>query len=64
MASIKASSFFVPPATEYAKAGLRWLGHEPRCTPYWPHSIIWGLLYSLPEFCSRFMAPGLLSQDQ
>ncbi|MFS7983876.1 putative very-long-chain 3-oxoacyl-CoA reductase [Helianthus anomalus] len=64
MASIKTSSFFVPPPTEYAKAGLRWLGHEPRCTPYWPHSIIWGLLYSLPEFCSRFMAPGLLSQDQ
>ncbi|KAJ0779911.1 putative very-long-chain 3-oxoacyl-CoA reductase [Helianthus annuus] len=50
MASIKRSSFFVPSATGYAKAGLRWLGHEPRCTPYWPHSIIWGLLYSLPEF--------------
>ncbi|KAL8254302.1 hypothetical protein R6Q59_032523 [Mikania micrantha] len=50
MASIKRSSFFVPSATGYAKAGLRWLGHDPRCTPYWPHSVIWGLLYSLPEF--------------
>ncbi|KAI7735515.1 hypothetical protein M8C21_017873, partial [Ambrosia artemisiifolia] len=50
MASIKRSSFFVPSATGYAKAGLRWLGHEPRCTPYWPHSVIWSLLYSLPEF--------------
>ncbi|KAI3694169.1 hypothetical protein L1987_77130 [Smallanthus sonchifolius] len=50
MASIKRSSFFVPSATRYAKAGLRCLGHEPRCTPYWPHSIIWSLLHSLPEF--------------
>ncbi|KAL8249947.1 hypothetical protein R6Q59_006815 [Mikania micrantha] len=50
MASIKRSSFFVPSVTGYAKAGLRWLGHEPRCTPYWPHSLIWGLLYTLPEF--------------
>ncbi|KAL8230100.1 hypothetical protein R6Q57_015000 [Mikania cordata] len=50
MASIKRSSFFVPSATGYAKAGLRWLGQEPRCTPYWPHSLIWGLLYMLPEF--------------
>lgn len=50
MASIKRSSFFVPSATGYAKAGLRWLGHEPRCTPYWPHSVIWALLNSLPEF--------------
>ncbi|GJR63253.1 very-long-chain 3-oxoacyl-CoA reductase 1-like protein [Tanacetum coccineum] len=49
MASIKRSSFFVPSASGYAKAGLRWLGHEPRCTPYWPHSVIWALLYSLPE---------------
>nr|XP_043606296.1 very-long-chain 3-oxoacyl-CoA reductase 1-like [Erigeron canadensis] len=50
MASIKRSSFFVPSATGYAKAGLRWLGHEPRCTPYWPHSLVWALLDSLPEF--------------
>ncbi|XP_076889333.1 very-long-chain 3-oxoacyl-CoA reductase 1-like [Bidens hawaiensis] len=58
MASIKRSSFFVPSATGYAKAGLRWLGHEPRCTPYWPHSIIWGLLYSLPEFAVDFWRLG------
>ncbi|KAL7607699.1 very-long-chain 3-oxoacyl-CoA reductase 1 [Lactuca sativa] len=50
MASIKRSSFFVPSPTGYAKAGLRWLGHDPRCTPYWPHSVIWALLNSLPEF--------------
>ncbi|PWA39102.1 beta-ketoacyl reductase 1 [Artemisia annua] len=32
MASTKRSSFFVASASGYAKAGLRWLGHKPRCT--------------------------------
>ncbi|PWA35463.1 hypothetical protein CTI12_AA609240 [Artemisia annua] len=36
-------------ASGYAKAGLRWLGPEPRCTTYWPQAIIWALLYKLPE---------------
>ncbi|EXB82453.1 Estradiol 17-beta-dehydrogenase 12 [Morus notabilis] len=49
MASIKRSSFFVPSTDGYARAGLRWIGYEPRCTPYWPHSILWSLLYALPE---------------
>ncbi|XP_037497766.1 very-long-chain 3-oxoacyl-CoA reductase 1 isoform X1 [Jatropha curcas] len=49
MASIKRSSFFVPSTDGYARAGLRWIGYEPRCTPYWPHSFIWGLLHALPE---------------
>ncbi|MBA0644378.1 hypothetical protein Goklo_028548, partial [Gossypium klotzschianum] len=49
MASIKRSSFFVPSTDGYARAAMRWIGYEPRCTPYWPHSILWGLAYSLPE---------------
>ncbi|XWS34668.1 hypothetical protein CRYUN_Cryun21dG0057300 [Craigia yunnanensis] len=49
MASIKRSSFFVPSADGYARAAMRWIGYEPRCTPYWPHSILWGLANSLPE---------------
>ncbi|XP_030541934.1 very-long-chain 3-oxoacyl-CoA reductase 1 [Rhodamnia argentea] len=49
MASIRRSSFFVPSAEGYARAALRWIGHEPRCTPYWPHSLLWGLARSLPE---------------
>ncbi|KAK4264990.1 hypothetical protein QN277_026100 [Acacia crassicarpa] len=49
MASIKRSSFFVPSTDGYARAGMRWIGYEPRCTPYWPHSILWVLAYSLPE---------------
>ncbi|KAK4392924.1 Very-long-chain 3-oxoacyl-CoA reductase 1 [Sesamum angolense] len=26
-----------------------WIGYEPRCTPYWPHSLLWALASSLPE---------------
>ncbi|CAK9161740.1 unnamed protein product [Ilex paraguariensis] len=50
MASIKRSSFFVPSTDGYARAAMRWIGYEPRCTPYWPHSLLWGLANSLPEF--------------
>ncbi|XP_008808147.1 very-long-chain 3-oxoacyl-CoA reductase 1-like [Phoenix dactylifera] len=49
MASIKRSSFFVPSADAYARAALRWIGYKPRCTPYWPHSLLWCLLSMLPE---------------
>ncbi|KAG9446338.1 hypothetical protein H6P81_012466 [Aristolochia fimbriata] len=49
LASIKRSSFFVPSSEGYARAALRWIGYEPRCTPYWPHSVMWFLSYSLPE---------------
>ncbi|KAK7280924.1 hypothetical protein RIF29_08499 [Crotalaria pallida] len=49
MASIRRSSFFVPSTDGYAKAGVRWIGYEPRCTPYWPHTLLWALAYSLPE---------------
>ncbi|VFQ58575.1 unnamed protein product [Cuscuta campestris] len=49
MASIKRSSFFVPSTDGYARAALGWIGYEPRCTPYWPHSLLWALLSSLPE---------------
>ncbi|GMH01535.1 hypothetical protein Nepgr_003374 [Nepenthes gracilis] len=49
MASIRRSSFFVPSADGYAKVGIRHIGYEPRCTPYWPHSLIWGFTCSVPE---------------
>ena len=50
MASIKRSSFFVPSTDGYARAALRWIGYEPRCTPYWPHTLLWALAYSIPEW--------------
>ncbi|KAJ6318885.1 hypothetical protein OIU76_014277 [Salix suchowensis] len=49
MASIRRSSFWVPSSDCYARAGLRAIGYEPRCTPYWPHSLLWGLIQLLPE---------------
>lgn len=49
MASIRRSSFFVPSTDGYAKAGVKWIGYEPRCTPYWPHTLLWAVARSLPE---------------
>ncbi|KAL6520189.1 Very-long-chain 3-oxoacyl-CoA reductase 1 [Orobanche minor] len=49
MASIKRSSFFVPSTDVYARAALRWIGYAPRCTPYWPHTILWAVANLLPE---------------
>lgn len=50
MASIKRSSFFVPSTDGYARAGVKWIGYEPRCTPYWPHTLLWAVACSLPEY--------------
>ncbi|KAI3902618.1 hypothetical protein MKW92_050536 [Papaver armeniacum] len=49
MASIRRASLVVPSTDGYARAAMRWIGYEPRCTPYWPHSVIWTLVYMLPE---------------
>eukprot|EP00249_Psilotum_nudum_P004347 c17867_g1_i1 orf=282-1256(+) len=49
LASIKKSSFFVPSPDTFARCAIRWIGYEPRCTPYWPHSILWWLVSFLPE---------------
>ncbi|XP_057827236.1 very-long-chain 3-oxoacyl-CoA reductase 1 [Cryptomeria japonica] len=49
MASIKRASLLVPSPDTFAHSALRWVGYEPRCTPYWVHSIIWWLASVLPE---------------
>ncbi|KAK4842540.1 hypothetical protein QYF36_023406 [Acer negundo] len=49
MASIRNSSFFVPSSDDYARAGLRSIGYEPCCTPYWTHSLYWNLIDFCPE---------------
>ncbi|CAO2828905.1 unnamed protein product [Amaranthus hypochondriacus] len=73
MASIKRSSFFVPSTDGYAKAGIRHIGYEPRCTPYWPHSLIWGILSCVPEsfvdywrlgFCLKIRKKGQLKDSR
>ncbi|KAL6518776.1 Very-long-chain 3-oxoacyl-CoA reductase 1 [Orobanche hederae] len=73
MASIKRSSFFVPSTDVYARAALRWIGYEPRCTPYWPHTILWAVANLLPEsavdawrlnFCLAIRKRGLLKDSR
>jgi 17beta-estradiol 17-dehydrogenase / very-long-chain 3-oxoacyl-CoA reductase len=49
MASIKTSSFFVPSPDTYAHAAIRYIGYEPRCTPYWTHALLWLLFSLVPE---------------
>ncbi len=49
MAKIRKASLAVPSPDTYATAGLKWVGYEPRCTPYWVHSIMWWLIQMIPE---------------
>ncbi|KAF0891696.1 hypothetical protein E2562_010911 [Oryza meyeriana var. granulata] len=49
MASIKKASFLAPSPETYARAAVRYIGYEPRCTPYWPHAVLWFLIYAFPE---------------
>ncbi|KAK4485724.1 hypothetical protein RD792_008370 [Penstemon davidsonii] len=41
VAFVEKSSVFIPSAEKYVEAAVRWIGHETRCTPYWPHSLQW-----------------------
>ncbi|KAI5061873.1 hypothetical protein GOP47_0022412 [Adiantum capillus-veneris] len=47
--SIKRSSFFCPSPNVYAHSGVKWIGYEPLCSPYWPHSLLWKIVKSFPE---------------
>ncbi|KAE8811396.1 Estradiol 17-beta-dehydrogenase 12-A [Hordeum vulgare] len=49
MASIKQASLFVPSPETYARTAVRYIGYEPRCTPYWPHALLWFLFSVVPE---------------
>ncbi|KAF5202295.1 Very-long-chain 3-oxoacyl-coa reductase-like protein, partial [Thalictrum thalictroides] len=49
VAFIKKASLFVPTPEAYVQASIRWIGYEPRCTPYWSHSLQWYLASLLPE---------------
>ncbi|XP_047332823.1 very-long-chain 3-oxoacyl-CoA reductase-like protein At1g24470 [Impatiens glandulifera] len=43
-------TMFVPSSDDYARAAIRRIGYESRCTPYWTHSFQWFLVSLLPEF--------------
>ncbi|KAH9616274.1 hypothetical protein KSS87_019905 [Heliosperma pusillum] len=73
MTSIKRSSFFVPSTDGYAKASIRHIGYEPRSTPYWPHSLMWGIVSCLPDsiinawrlrFCLQIRKRGQLKDSR
>ncbi|KAL2343128.1 hypothetical protein Fmac_004413 [Flemingia macrophylla] len=49
VASIERDSLFVPTAEAYARAAISEIGHKPRCTPYWAHSIQWCLANFIPD---------------
>ncbi|KAI3830650.1 hypothetical protein MKW92_030035 [Papaver armeniacum] len=52
VASIEKSSLFVPSPDAYVRSAVWRIGHgEPRCTPYWSHSIQWCMAeYFIPDF--------------
>jgi len=49
MAKIRRASFTVPSTTGFARAGMRYIGFEPRVTPFWVHTIMWGAIARMPE---------------
>lgn len=49
MASIRQASLFAPSPEMYARAAVRYIGYEPRCTPYWAHALVWFLFTVVPE---------------
>ncbi|KAL5552705.1 hypothetical protein UlMin_040106 [Ulmus minor] len=49
VAKIEKTSFFIPSAEDYARAAICHIGREPRCTPYWSHSLQWWLASFIPD---------------
>ena len=49
LASIRRPSFFAPTPDAYARSGIKWIGYEPLCSPYWTHSLIWKVVEIVPR---------------
>ncbi|XP_023542253.1 very-long-chain 3-oxoacyl-CoA reductase-like protein At1g24470 [Cucurbita pepo subsp. pepo] len=49
VASVSRASLFIPSSDDYVRAAIRRIGYEPRCTPYWSHSLQWCFACLLPE---------------
>ncbi|XP_022998255.1 very-long-chain 3-oxoacyl-CoA reductase-like protein At1g24470 [Cucurbita maxima] len=49
VASVSRASLFIPSADDYVSAAIHRIGYEPRCTPYWAHSLQWCFARLLPE---------------
>ncbi|KFK41180.1 hypothetical protein AALP_AA2G096200 [Arabis alpina] len=73
MTSIRRASFLVASPEGYAKACLRFVGYETRCTPYWPHALMGAVVSILPESvfesfnikrCLQIRKKGLLKESR
>lgn len=49
VACITRSSLFIPTPDDYAKAAIGEIGYEPKCTPYWAHSLQWAFACLVPD---------------
>lgn len=49
LASIRKPTLLAPSPDTYARAAVRHIGYEPRCTPYWVHAVVWLLISLVPE---------------
>ncbi|CAN6235418.1 unnamed protein product [Urochloa humidicola] len=49
LASIRKPTFLAPSPEAYARAAVRYIGHEPRCSPYWTHALVGFFISLLPE---------------
>ncbi|XP_037463221.1 very-long-chain 3-oxoacyl-CoA reductase-like protein At1g24470 [Triticum dicoccoides] len=49
MSPVKGDSPFIPSPEEYVKAAIRCIGYEPRCVPYWRHSVQWFFASLAPD---------------
>ncbi|KAK4283511.1 hypothetical protein QN277_000454 [Acacia crassicarpa] len=48
VAAIEKPSLWIATAEEYAEAGIRRIGYEAECSPYWSHSLQWYFASFLP----------------
>jgi len=48
LAKIRHASFTCPSAQRYAQSALKCIGYESRITPYWVHTIMWGIIARVP----------------
>ena len=49
LASIRKPTLLAPSPEAYARAAVRSIGYEPRCTPYWVHAVVGFLVSLVPE---------------
>ena len=49
LAKIRVSSLTVPSPSSYAKAGVKAIGYEEQCSPYWAHALQLAIVGLLPE---------------